>query len=286
MEYKNLLLFVFIFLINTNILVYSEDYGNISLTSDGLLTVKSDFKEDNVTIKCENSGCNIFFKGDFKDFTNFFSIVFDIPSIIKTIDLSNLRIIPKNLKEMFKGCSGLTEIKGLSKLNTSEVTDMSGMFYYCSSLKTLNLSNFNTSLVTDMSHMFENSRKLSSLDLSNFDTSSLKDMNSMFSGCSSLEEINISHFNTTSLTNMSKMFYDCQKLKSINLSSFGTISVKYMDQLFYNCSSLEILDIKNFDLINLESFNDIFTKMNNIHYIDLINIKIENNNIWKSLDKK
>ena len=73
MQCKNLLLFVFIFLINTNILVYSEDYGNISLTSDGLLTVKSDFKEDNVTIKCENSGCNIFFKGDFKDFTNFFN---------------------------------------------------------------------------------------------------------------------------------------------------------------------------------------------------------------------
>ena len=72
MECKNLLLFVFIFLINTNILVYSEDYGNISLTSDGLLTVKSDFKEDNITIKCENSGCNISFKGDFKDFTNFF----------------------------------------------------------------------------------------------------------------------------------------------------------------------------------------------------------------------
>ena len=254
MEYKNLLLFVFIFLINTNILVYSEDYGNISLTSNGLLTVKSDFKEDNITIKCENFGCNISFKGDFKDFTNFFSNAFDSPSIIKTIDLSNLRIFPKKLKEMFKGCSGLTEIKGLSNLNTSEVVDMSKMFYLCSSLKTLdlsnfdtslvtdmsdmfsycsvleklNLSNFNTSLVTDMSHMFENSRKLSSLDLSNFDTSSLKDMNSMFSGCSSLEEINISYFNTTSLTNMSKMFYDCQKLKSVNLSTFDTKSVKYI----------------------------------------------------------
>ena len=81
MECKNLLLFVFIFLINTNILVYSEDYGNISLTSDGLLTVKSDFKEDNVTIKCENSGCNIFFKVISKISLIFFQMLSIVPQL-------------------------------------------------------------------------------------------------------------------------------------------------------------------------------------------------------------
>ena len=38
--------------------------------------------------------------------------------------------------------------------DTSGVTDMSGMFYYCVSLKELDLSNFNTEKVEKMSHMF------------------------------------------------------------------------------------------------------------------------------------
>ena len=144
MESKNLFLFVFIFLINTKILVYSEDYGYISLTYEGELSDSYDFPEEKVTIKCENSGCNISFNDDFKNFNYFFSKTFNESSKIKTIDLSNLRIIPNTLKGIFSGCSGLTEIKGLSKLNTNEVIDMSYMFYDCYSLVDIYLSNFNT----------------------------------------------------------------------------------------------------------------------------------------------
>ena len=42
----------------------------------------------------------------------------------------------------------------LKKFYRNNVTDMSGMFYGCSSLKELNLNNFNTNNVTDMSYMF------------------------------------------------------------------------------------------------------------------------------------
>ena len=41
----------------------------------------------------------------------------------------------------------------LSNYNTNNVTDMSGMFYGCSSLKEINLSNFNTNNVTSMIEM-------------------------------------------------------------------------------------------------------------------------------------
>ena len=42
----------------------------------------------------------------------------------------------------------------LYHFNTSNIIDMSSMFYGCSSLKLLDLSNFNTSLVNDMNSMF------------------------------------------------------------------------------------------------------------------------------------
>ena len=39
------------------------------------------------------------------------------------------------------------------------LTNMSDMFYECSSLKELNLSSFNTNKVTNMSYMFESINK-------------------------------------------------------------------------------------------------------------------------------
>ena len=49
---------------------------------------------------------------------------------------------------------GLTSIVGLNNLDTSNVTDMSGMFSRCESLEDLDLSSFNTSKVYYMRDMF------------------------------------------------------------------------------------------------------------------------------------
>ena len=61
---------------------------------------------------------------------------------------------PTTTENWFYKLSALTTIEGLENLKTSEVTDMSFMFYGCSSLTSLNVSNFNTSSVTNMSDMF------------------------------------------------------------------------------------------------------------------------------------
>ena len=63
------------------------------------------------------------------------------------------------------------------------------MFYYCSSLTSLNLSNFNTINVTDMSRMFSLCSSLNTLDLSNFDTKNVKNSKEIFS----IPKKNISH---------------------------------------------------------------------------------------------
>lgn len=81
----------------------------------------------------------------------------------------------------------------LINLDTSNVTNMSYMFYACSELISLDVSNFNTSNVTDMSSMFQGCNKLAALDLSSFDTSNIKDTNSMFQYCNVLEKLIINN---------------------------------------------------------------------------------------------
>ena len=71
----------------------------------------------------------------------------------------------------------------LSALDTSEVTNMMGMFALCSSLTNLDVSNFDTSKVTNMSHMFAICSHLTSLDVSKFDTSKVTNMENMFCKC-------------------------------------------------------------------------------------------------------
>ena len=90
---------------------------------------------------------------------------------------------------------------------------MSWMFYYCSSLTTLDVSYFDTSNVTDMDYMFRRCSKLTSLDLSNWDTSNVTKMGSMFYYCSSLTTICVGdEWSTDEVMNSSYMFYKDTKL--------------------------------------------------------------------------
>lgn len=121
---------------------------------------------------------------------------------------------PTTLYRFFQDLTKLETITGLEYLNTANVTDMSKMFYYCSSLTSLDVTNFNTAEVTDMCNMFSNCVALTSLYLTNFNTEKVTDMGNMFFGCSSLTTIYASSkFVTTQVSYSSGMFYNCEKLK-------------------------------------------------------------------------
>ncbi len=132
------------------------------------------------------------------------------------------------------------------KFNTSKMTTMERMFAYCKYLNdSLNLSNFDTSNVTDMSMMFYDCETLTSLDLSNFDTSKVTNMYGMFSNCNSLTNIDISNFNTSNVISMGNMFYGCSSLKTLDLSNFDISNLQYAAGMFLN---------SHLDDINLSSF--------------------------------
>jgi len=71
-------------------------------------------------------------------------------------------------------------------------------------------------LITNMSYMFFDCSSLKEINLSSFDTSQVTNMSYMFYSCSSLKEINLSSFNTNQVTDMSGMFYNCSSLDELN----------------------------------------------------------------------
>ena len=80
----------------------------------------------------------------------------DIPKISR-IDTSNIT----NMKVMFEGCEKLEELKGIDRWNVEKVVSMKGMFYNCLELKSLP-------------------------DIGNWNPKSLKSCYEMFYGCKSL----------------------------------------------------------------------------------------------------
>lgn len=71
-----------------------------------------------------------------------------------------------------------------------KVTDMNHMFYFCSSLTSLDLSNFDTSNVTDMGYMFRYCSNLTSIK-GMIDLKSCESYVDMFYNCSKLRDVKI-----------------------------------------------------------------------------------------------
>ena len=162
-----------------------------------------------------------------------------------------------------------TEIHNIENLDTSNVTDMTAMFYCDGLLTSLDLSNFDTSNVIDMQLMFYECKSLTNLKLgNNFNTSKVINMSNMFSDCNELTSLDLSTFNTSNVTNMSKMFFACNKLTSLDLSTFNTSNVTDMSEMFAG-TALTTLDLKEFDTHKVTNMENMFRSSN-----ELTNIKV------------
>ena len=157
-------------------------------------------------------------------------------------DTSFRDFLPTTTARWFCNYRALKQIEGLEYLNTQNVTNMNGMFWFCSGLTSLDLSHFNTQNVTSMNGMFSHCSGLTSLDVSHFNTQNVTSMNGIFSNCSGLTSLDVSHFNTQNVTNMGAMFAGCSGLTSLDLSHFNTQNVTNMSQMFWFCSGLTSLE--------------------------------------------
>ena len=179
-----------------------------------------------------------------------------IKKVVFDASFANAR--PTSCYRWFFNCKYLTTIEGIEYLNTENVTDMSGMFWGCSILTTLDVSHFDTQNVTDMSYMFSSCSALTTLDVSKFDTKNVTSMSYMFSNCFALTTLNVSNFDTQNVTNMSYMFSGCSALTTLDVSNFDTQNVTDMSRMFNDCSALTTLDVSSFETQNVTDMSRMF----------------------------
>lgn len=130
---------------------------------------------------------------------------------------------------------------------------MQGMFFRNDSLERLELpDDWDTSTVTNMGELFYFCSSVQELDVGVLDTSAVTTMEYMFARCESLRELDLRTFSTSQVTNMRGMFFQSWYLSDLDLSSFDTSQVTNMDGMFF-CCSLEELDLRSFDTSRVES---------------------------------
>ena len=148
--------------------------------------------------------------------------------------------------------------------DTSNVTNMSSMFYNCPLLTTVPA--FDTSNVTNMSSMFYNCTSLTTAPA--FDTSNVTNMSNMFNDCASLTIVPA--FDTNKVTDMSNMFYRCTSLTTV--PAFDTSNVTNMSGMFQRSSSLTT--VSELDMFKVSSASSMFSECTSLTNCFLRNIKI------------
>ncbi|EMF0263560.1 BspA family leucine-rich repeat surface protein [Enterococcus hirae] len=179
---------------------------------------------------------------------------------IKKIVLSGKVVAPEDSRRLFSYSylTNVTEIEGLSQLDTSNVTNMEYMFHGMRSVTSLDVSGFDTSNVTNMDAMFYSMSNVTSLDVSGFDTSKVTEMAFMFDSMSRLTSLDLNSFDTSKVTVMDSMFFGMQSLTSLDISGFDTSNVAYMGDMFRRMSSLTSLDLSNFDTSKVTDMGGMF----------------------------
>ena len=182
----------------------------------------------------------------------------------KAIGFSNKVYLPENSSGLFgcvPGSCSSAKFLDTSKIDTSRVKNMSGLFYY-SGLKEINLGSWDTSNVTDMSLMFDASWA-EKLNISNLNTKNVKSMNGMFSniGEESLgfKDLDLSKWDTSNVTDIRRMFTLNYVTEKINVSNWNTSKIETMQDAFSGAHNLkEIKGIENWDTSNVTTIRDMF----------------------------
>lgn len=171
----------------------------------------------------------------------------DLETKVRSIEIAKGVKASEKCGRLFEGFENLEEAD-ISNLDTSQVRNISWMFYGCKSMTSLDLSGLDLSGVVNYAHMFGNCTALKSLILPNTNSSNATNMSCMFCGCSSLEELDLSSFDLAFMVDASSMFMDCRALYKIAMPKrLAFIDGGDAIQMFYGCEKLGSLDLSGME---------------------------------------
>lgn len=164
---------------------------------------------------------------------------------------------PYSFYELLRRSENVTDILGA---NTTEVYDMTQMFYGCSALSSVNI--FDTTNVTSMHYMFSECSSLKNVP--SFNTHNVTDFYYMFDNCVNLIIVPNFDFSNATGTNFVNgvvgMFYNCTSLTHV--PAFDLSNVKRLDNMFLDCSSLSA--IPDFKIEQAENVESMFLRCYNV----------------------
>lgn len=158
----------------------------------------------------------------------------------------------QSLAGAFSGCSFLS-INATDAPDLSAVTDLSEMFYGCSSMNNPDFSGWDVSHITTLNSMFQYSHFDG--DLSTWDVSNVTEMSYLFYGSSF--NGNIGNWNTANVTSMFAMFYDNTAFNG-DISNWNTSKVTIMDSMFKGASSFN-QDLGSWDISQSTNMGSFFS---------------------------
>ena len=158
----------------------------------------------------------------------------------KPIDSENhFEYHPKTKDELIENLNKLVEnnIYDFNCIDTSEITDMSDLFYDSKFEETnIDISEWNVSNVKNMRCMFKDCENFN-CDLSNWNVSNVTNMSYMFDNCTDFEGKGLENWDVSNVENMEFMFYDCLKFNcNLNKWNINNANTYYM---LYNCNKLK-----------------------------------------------
>lgn len=149
----------------------------------------------------------------------------------------------------------------LTGLDTSQITNMSGMFsgHRQQALQTITgLDRWDVSHVTNMARMFNGDDNLQSVgDLSHWDVAQVTDMSFMFDGTAMQSVGDLTNWQVGNVTDMQRMFADT-KLQSVGLlDQWQVHNVQNMSGMFEG-TALRKLDLTNWDVSQVRDLSHLF----------------------------
>lgn len=173
---------------------------------------------------------------------------------VSASDVPNLTNVT-SIVAMFNSCYSLIGANANWNWNTTNVTNMSDMFYDAS-LFNQPIGNWNTLNVTNMSYMFRGASAFNQ-DIGNWNMINVNNMTGMFNGATTFNQ-NIGSWNTANVTNMSYMFWNAIAFNQ-DIGSWNTSSVTAMTSVFQGATSFN-QDISNWNTSNVTSMHGMFAE--------------------------